>query len=49
MVVTSKESEPKINHMTAAGDFNGNVPDLQVFMTSFCQRTGLEKYMGQVL
>lgn len=28
MVVTSKESESKINHMAAAGDFNGNVPDL---------------------
>ena len=32
MVVTSKESESKINHMAAAGDFNGNVPDLQVFI-----------------
>jgi hypothetical protein len=31
MVVTSKESESKINHMEAAGDFNGNVPNLQVF------------------
>jgi hypothetical protein len=32
MVVTSKESESKINHMAAAGDFDGNVPHLQVFI-----------------
>jgi hypothetical protein len=32
MVVRSKESESKINHMEAARDFNGNVPNLQVFI-----------------
>jgi hypothetical protein len=32
MVVTSKESESKINHMAATGEFDGNVSNIQVFI-----------------
>jgi hypothetical protein len=51
MVVTSKESESKINHMAAAGDFNGNVPNLQVFILADIEaatnRYSIENKLGQ--
>ncbi|KAE8124302.1 hypothetical protein FH972_019201 [Carpinus fangiana] len=51
MVVTSKESESKINHMVAAGDFNGNVPDLQVFILADIEaatdRLSFENKLGE--
>jgi hypothetical protein len=51
MVVTSKESEFKINHMAAAGDFNGNVPNLQVFILADIEvatnRLSIENKLGE--
>jgi hypothetical protein len=51
MVVTSKESESKINHMSAARDFNGNVPNLQVFILADIEaatnRYSIENKLGQ--
>jgi hypothetical protein len=51
IVVTSKESESKINHMAAAGDFNDNVPNLQVFILADIEaatnRYSIENKLGQ--
>jgi hypothetical protein len=51
MVVTSKESESKINHVADAGDFNGNVPDLQVFILADIEaatdRLSFENKLGE--
>jgi hypothetical protein len=51
MVVTSKESESKINHMAAARDFNGNIPNLQVFILADIEaatnRYSIENKLGQ--
>ncbi|XP_059455328.1 class V chitinase-like [Corylus avellana] len=51
MVVPSKESESKINHIAAAGDFNGNVPDVQVFILADIEaatdRLSFENKLGE--
>jgi len=51
MFVTSKESESKFNHMAAAGDFNGNVPNLQVFILADIEaatnRLSIENKLGE--
>jgi hypothetical protein len=51
MVVTSKESKSKINHIAAAGDFNGNVPNLQVFILADIEAAtdgfSIENKLGQ--
>jgi hypothetical protein len=51
MVVTSKESESKINHMEVEGDFNGNVPNLQVFNLAKIEATtcglSIENKLGE--
>jgi hypothetical protein len=51
IVATSKESESKINHMEAAGDFNGNVPNLKVFVLSDIEaatdRLSFENKLGE--
>jgi hypothetical protein len=51
MVVTSKESDSKINHMEAARDFNGNIPNLQVFnlveIEAATGRLSIENKLGE--
>jgi hypothetical protein len=51
MVVTSKELESKINHMEVTGDFNGNVPNLQVFnlaeIEAVTDRLSIENKLGE--
>ncbi|XP_059428530.1 class V chitinase-like [Corylus avellana] len=51
MIVTSKGSESKINHMAAAGNFNGNVPNMQVFnlveIEAATDRLSIENKLGE--
>ena len=51
VIVTSKESESKINHTAATGDFNGNVPNMQVFNLAEIEATtdklSIENKLGE--
>ena len=49
--MTAKESKFTGNHMAAAGDFNKNVPDLQIFslvdIEAATERFSIENKLGQ--